>query len=57
MPIDALTAYAHVADVERSVTFYRLLGLEVQSRYESGGRLVFALMGDGPTLPAQRERG
>jgi catechol 2,3-dioxygenase-like lactoylglutathione lyase family enzyme len=44
VPIDALTAYAHVADVERSVAFYRHLGLEVQSRYESGGRLVFALM-------------
>ncbi len=51
MPIDALTAYAHVADVERSVTFYRLLGLEVQSRYESGGRLVFALMAGRADAP------
>lgn len=44
MPIDALTAYAHVADVGRSVDFYRLLGLEIQSRHESEGRLVWALV-------------
>ena len=44
MPIDALTAYAHVADVGRSVEFYRHLGLEVQSSYESEGKLVWALV-------------
>jgi catechol 2,3-dioxygenase-like lactoylglutathione lyase family enzyme len=49
VPINALTAYAHVADVERSVAFYRHLGLEVQSRYESAGTLVWALVtGPGP---------
>jgi catechol 2,3-dioxygenase-like lactoylglutathione lyase family enzyme len=44
VPIEALTAYAHVADVQRSVDFYRLLGLEVQSRHESEGQLVWALV-------------
>jgi catechol 2,3-dioxygenase-like lactoylglutathione lyase family enzyme len=44
VPIDALTAYAHVADVGRSVEFYRHLGLEVQSSYESDGKLVWALV-------------
>ena len=44
MPIDALTAYAHVADVGRSVEFYRRFGLEVQSSYESEGKLVWALV-------------
>ena len=44
MPIDALTAYAHVADVGRSVEFYRHLGLEVESSYESEGKLVWALV-------------
>jgi len=51
VPIDALTAYAHVVDVERSVGFYRLLGLEVQSSYESEGKIVWALVarpGDAP---------
>jgi len=44
VPIDSLTAYAHVADVARSVSFYRLLGLEVQSTHESEGVLVWALV-------------
>jgi catechol 2,3-dioxygenase-like lactoylglutathione lyase family enzyme len=44
VPIDSLTAYAHVADVARSVSFYRLLGLEVQSTHESEGQLVWALV-------------
>ena len=44
MPIDALTAYAHVADVRRSVEFYRQLGLEVRSSHESDGKLVWALV-------------
>lgn len=44
MPIDALTAYAHVLDVRRSVEFYRQLGLEVESSYESDGKLVWALV-------------
>ena len=44
VPIDALTAYAHVSDVRRSVEFYRRLGLEVDSSYESDGKLVWALV-------------
>lgn len=51
MPIDALTAYAHVADVARSVEFYGRLGLELQSSHESEGTLVWALVarpGDTP---------
>lgn len=44
MPIDALTAYVHVADGGRSVEFYRRLGLEVQSRHEAEGKLVWALL-------------
>jgi catechol 2,3-dioxygenase-like lactoylglutathione lyase family enzyme len=42
--IDALTAYAHVADVSRSVEFYRQFGLEVRSSHESEGALVWALV-------------
>ena len=30
VPVDALTPYAHVADVQRSIDFYRRLGLEVR---------------------------
>jgi catechol 2,3-dioxygenase-like lactoylglutathione lyase family enzyme len=44
VPIDALTAYAHVADVARSVAFYRHLGLELESSYEADGKLVWALV-------------
>lgn len=56
MPIDALIVYAHVEDVERSVAFYRLLGLEVQSRYESDGMLVFALMAGSADAPGEGAR-
>lgn len=51
VPIDALTAYAHVADVGRSVGFYRHLGLQLESSHEADGALVWALVartGDGP---------
>ena len=51
MPIDALTAYAHVVDVGRSVEFYRLLGLEVESSYESEGKLIWALVARGSDAP------
>jgi catechol 2,3-dioxygenase-like lactoylglutathione lyase family enzyme len=44
MQIDGLTAYAHVADVQRSIEFYRHFGLEVQNRHESGGTLVWAFV-------------
>jgi catechol 2,3-dioxygenase-like lactoylglutathione lyase family enzyme len=56
VPIDALTAYAHVVDVERSVGFYRRLGLEVQSSYESEGKIVWALVasGDAPSQAGAR---
>lgn len=42
--IDGLTAYAHVADVGRSIEFYRHLGLEVASTHEADGKLVWALV-------------
>ena len=44
MPIDALTAYAHVADVQRSVEFYRRLGLELRNGHEVDGVLVWAFV-------------
>jgi hypothetical protein len=51
VPIDALIPYAHVADVGRSVQFYRRFGLEIQSSHESAGRLVWALVaGSGDSL-------
>ena len=53
MPIDALTPYAHVEDVGRSVEFYRHLGLEVQSSHESEGRLVWALVARPGDAPAE----
>jgi catechol 2,3-dioxygenase-like lactoylglutathione lyase family enzyme len=57
VPIDALTPYAHVADVRRSVDFYRHLGLEVQSAYESEGKLVWALVArPGDTRSGDRAR-
>jgi hypothetical protein len=51
VPIDALTAYAHVADVGRSVEFYRHLGLDVQGSYESEGKLVWALVAGPGAAP------
>lgn len=42
--IHALTAYAHVADVGRSVAFYRHLGLQSESVYEADGTTVWALV-------------
>ena len=44
MPVDALTAYAHVADVRRSVEFYGRLGLELRNTHEVDGRLVWAFV-------------
>jgi hypothetical protein len=44
MPIDALTPYAHVVDLERSIDVYRLLGLEVANAHEVEGRLVRAFL-------------
>ena len=42
--IDGLTAYAHVADVQRSIDFYRHFGLEVRNTHESGETLVWAFV-------------
>lgn len=55
MPIDALTPYAHVADVGRSVEFYRHLGLDVQSSYASEGKLVWALVARPSDTPREAE--
>ena len=40
--VSGLVPFVHVADVERSVAFYRLLGFEVQDTYEPAGRLSWA---------------
>jgi len=54
--LTGLTAYVHVADVQRSVDFYAKLGLELRSRHDVDGALVWALVtseaGDMPS-PAQ----
>ena len=42
--IEGLTAYAHVADVERSIEFYRRLGLEVVNTHHHEGTLVWAFV-------------
>ena len=44
MVIDGLTAYAHVADVHRSIEFYARLGLSVRNTHEVDGRLVWAFL-------------
>ncbi len=44
MPIEGLTAYAHVADVQRSIDFYRRLGLEPRNSHEEDGVLVWAFV-------------
>ena len=44
MPIHSLTPYAHVADIHRSIAFYRRLGLEVQNRHFDGEALAWAFL-------------
>ena len=44
VPIDALTPYAHVADVQRSIDFYGRLGLEVRNRHPAEGRVEWAFL-------------
>jgi catechol 2,3-dioxygenase-like lactoylglutathione lyase family enzyme len=44
VPIHALTPYAHVADIHRSIAFYRRLGLEVQNRHLDGDVLAWAFL-------------
>jgi catechol 2,3-dioxygenase-like lactoylglutathione lyase family enzyme len=48
MSIDALTPYAHVVDVQRSIDFYRRLGLEVANVHEVDGNVVWVFL----TTPA-----
>jgi catechol 2,3-dioxygenase-like lactoylglutathione lyase family enzyme len=43
-PVSDLVPFVDVADVARSVAFYRLLGLELRATYEPEGRLVWASM-------------
>jgi len=47
VPIEALIAYAHVESVDRSVAFYRRLGLEVENTHTFEDRLVWAFMEHG----------
>lgn len=44
MELIALTPYAHVADVGRSVEFYELLGLSLRNSHHADGRLVWAFL-------------
>jgi catechol 2,3-dioxygenase-like lactoylglutathione lyase family enzyme len=44
MPIKGLTAYAQVVDVQRSIGFYRRLGLEVRNGHEEDDTLVWAFV-------------
>jgi hypothetical protein len=65
-PVSGLVPFVQVAEVARSVAFYRLLGLALRETYEHEGRLVWASMaqesaalmlavGEGPIDPrAQR---
>jgi catechol 2,3-dioxygenase-like lactoylglutathione lyase family enzyme len=45
--IDDLIPYAHVADLERSIEFYRHLGLELEGDWRSDGERVWALLSRG----------
>jgi catechol 2,3-dioxygenase-like lactoylglutathione lyase family enzyme len=42
--LTGLWAYAHVADVPRSIAFYSQLGLEARATHEVDGRTVWAFM-------------
>jgi catechol 2,3-dioxygenase-like lactoylglutathione lyase family enzyme len=46
VPIDGLTAYAHVADVQRSVEFYGRLGLSVRNAHRVDDTLVWAFLSE-----------
>jgi catechol 2,3-dioxygenase-like lactoylglutathione lyase family enzyme len=41
-PVSALVPMMHVADLERSVAFYRLLGFEIRNRMPSAGPMNWA---------------
>jgi catechol 2,3-dioxygenase-like lactoylglutathione lyase family enzyme len=45
--VHAVVPYVHVADVERSIDFYRLLGFEVIRRWPCDGRLGAAFIESG----------
>lgn len=64
-PVRDLIAFVHVADVERSIAFYELLGLAVTDTHGVEGRLDWAALeasaaklmlarADGPIHPAQQ---
>jgi hypothetical protein len=42
--VSGLVPFVQVADVERSVAFYRLIGLELRETHQHEGRLVWASM-------------
>jgi catechol 2,3-dioxygenase-like lactoylglutathione lyase family enzyme len=42
VPVDALTPYAHVVDLERSIAFYAQLGFSVRNEFRDGDRLSWA---------------
>ena len=44
MPIHSLTPYARVADIHRSIAFYRRLGLEVQNSHFDDEVLAWAFL-------------
>jgi catechol 2,3-dioxygenase-like lactoylglutathione lyase family enzyme len=44
VPVDALTPYAHVVDVERSIAFYSRLGFSVRNEFRAGDRLSWAFL-------------
>jgi ketosteroid isomerase-like protein len=56
-PVSGLVPFVQVADIQRSVAFYRLLGLTVRETYEHDGQLVWASMahGSATVMLAQNE--
>lgn len=46
-PVSALIPFAHVADVSRSVSFYRLLGFEPTDDHEEDEELVWVALASG----------
>ncbi len=54
-PVTGLVPFVHVADMQRSVAFYRLLGFVVRDTYEPDGELAWAwLATDGAALMLAR---
>jgi len=47
LPLRGLVPMAHVADVARSIEFYRLLGFEVRSTFAPEGKTVWAWLTNG----------